>query len=135
MIVAEFDRKEGEVLCSAYLHIAAPGRQTVPRADVYALLSTLGVWDGDQILTIVRDAACKIQGMSPGKEAKNVRGVNADLWNMVYGELLAVDEKRHQEHIKGEQFHVFGFELGSDYFYRKEGEALRVFIVNVMGLF
>ena len=72
----------------AMLHSAVPGNQTVPRAEVYSVLCVLSLWDGSYPLTIITDASYTIQGLAKGEERRNTKGVNADLWKLLYDELV-----------------------------------------------
>ena len=66
------------------------GRQTVPRAEIWAVLMVLIVWDGTYDLTIITDASYTVRGMEDLARRKNSRGSNRDIWTLIYSQL---DEK------------------------------------------
>ena len=66
-----------------------PGRQTVPRAEIWAVLMVLMVWGGAYDLQIVTDASYTVQGMDALARRKNGRGPNRDIWQLRYAELDA----------------------------------------------
>ena len=55
--VAEFKDDCLTVLNKAFLHSASPGKQTVPRAELYSICCVVEQWDGTYPLTIITDAA------------------------------------------------------------------------------
>ena len=56
-----------------------PGRQTVPRAEIWAILMVLMVWDGTYNLTIVTDASYTVRGIGNLAGRKDTRGPNWDI--------------------------------------------------------
>ena len=67
------------VLEEAWLASKVPGRQTVPRAEIWAVLMVLMVWDGSFDLTIITHASYTVQGMDGLARRKNSRGPNRDI--------------------------------------------------------
>ena len=68
----------------AWMASKVPGRQTVPRAEIWAVLMVLMVWDGTHDLTIITDASYTVRGMEDLARRKNSRGPNRDLWTLIY---------------------------------------------------
>ena len=64
-----------------------PGRQTVPRAEIWAVLMVLLVWGGTYDLTVITDASYTVQGIDDLARRKNGRGPNRDIWQLIYAEL------------------------------------------------
>ena len=64
-----------------------PGKQTVPRAETWAVYLVLLEWDGAYDLEIVTDATYTANGMDFHRRAKNLKGVNKDLWKLIYDEI------------------------------------------------
>lgn len=73
----------------AWMASKVPGRQTVPRAEIWAVLMVLLVWYGTFDLTIITDASYTGQGMDDLARRKNSRGPNRDIWQLIYAELDA----------------------------------------------
>ena len=48
--------------------------------------SVCGMWDGSYPLTIITDASYTMQGLPEGEEDKHIKGINADLWKVLYDE-------------------------------------------------
>lgn len=63
------------------------GRQTVPRAEIWAVSMVLLVWGGTYDLTIITDASYTDQGMDDIARRKNSRGPKRDIWRLIYAEL------------------------------------------------
>lgn len=63
----------------AWLTSKVPGRQTVPRAEIWAVRMLLMVWDGSYDLTIITDASYTVKGMHNLARRKNRRGPNRDI--------------------------------------------------------
>lgn len=86
------------VLCTAMIYSKVPGNQTVCRAEESALYIIIKVWPGDFHLTIPVDATYSLSGMDLARREKHIKGVNSDIWNLIYHELsskalVAVMEK------------------------------------------
>ena len=71
----------------AWMASKIPGRQTVPRVEIWAVLMVLLVWDGAYDLTIIADASYTVKGMDDLARRKNSRGPNRDIWRLIYAEL------------------------------------------------
>ena len=71
----------------AFLAYRVPGRQTVPRAEIWAALIILRVWDGTHDLEVVTDATYTVCGMIHLNRRKNRRGPNRDNCRLLYDEL------------------------------------------------
>ena len=81
------DAPDSWVADEAYLASRVPGKQTVPRAEAWAIYLVLKVWDGTFDLEIVTDATYSISGMDFRNRRKHLRGSNKDIWNIIYREL------------------------------------------------
>ena len=75
----------------AYRASKVPGRQTVQRADIWAVLMALMVWGGSYDLEIIMDASYTVDGMQHLARTKNSRGPNRDIWSLIYSEM----DKKH----------------------------------------
>lgn len=71
----------------AWMVSKVPGRQTVPRAEIWAVLMVLLVWDGAYDLAIITDASYTVKGMEGLARLKNSRGPNRDIWTLIYAQL------------------------------------------------
>ena len=67
------------ILEEAYLASKVPGRQTVPRAEIWAVLLILRAWDGSYDLEVVTDATYTVCGMILQNRQKHSRGRNRDI--------------------------------------------------------
>ena len=65
---------ENAIIEEAWLASKVPGRQTVPRAEIWAVLMVLLEWDGSYDLQIITDASYTVQGMDALSRRKNGRG-------------------------------------------------------------
>ena len=63
MILREVEVEGKRSQEEAWLASKVPGRQTVPRAEIWAVLMVLMVWDGAYDLTIVTYASYTVKGM------------------------------------------------------------------------
>ena len=70
-----------------WLASKAPWRQTVPRAEIWAVLMVLVVWDWAYDPTVITDASYTVRGMEDLARRKNTRGPNRDIWALVYAEM------------------------------------------------
>ena len=75
------------VLEESYLFSRVPGKQTVPRAEAWAMYLVLQVWDGTYDLEIVTDASYTYSGMDLRNRHKHLKGPNSDIWQLVYKEI------------------------------------------------
>ena len=64
---------EDAVIEEAWLASKVPGRQTVPRAEIWAVLMVLLEWDGSHDLQIITDASYTVYGMDDLSRRKNGR--------------------------------------------------------------
>ena len=71
----------------AYLYSRVPGKQTVPRAEAWAIYLVMQVWDGAHDLEIVTDASYTCSGMDLYNRHTHLRGTNRDIWQLIYKEL------------------------------------------------
>ena len=62
-------------------------RQTVPRAEIRAVLMILRAWDGSHDLEVVTYATYTVCGMVHIRRRKHNRGPNRDIWKLLYEEL------------------------------------------------
>ena len=85
--VADLDPIAGAVISRAQCHPAVPGKQTVPRAECYAMLCILKIWDGTDPIEIICDATYSLRGLQSDTRLKFLRGGNGDPWKLVYDEL------------------------------------------------
>ncbi len=60
------------------------GKQTVPRAEAWALYNVIKSWHGLMRITIVVDATYVTNGFKPGNRAAFRRGTNGDIWTLIY---------------------------------------------------
>ena len=58
-----------------------------PRAEIWAVLVVLMVWDGSYDLAIINNASYTVQGMDALARRRNGRGPNRDIWQLIYAEL------------------------------------------------
>ena len=75
------------IIEEAWLASEVPGRQTVPRAESWAVLMVLMEWDGSHDLIIITDASYTVQGLGALARRKNGRGPNRDIRQLIYAEL------------------------------------------------
>ena len=87
----------------AYLASKAPGKQTVPRADTWAVYLVLHEWYGAYDLEIITDASYTVSGMDFTRRASNLKGANKDLWKLIYDEIdySAGDGETHLQQPPG----------------------------------
>ena len=71
----------------SYLFSRVPGKQTVPRAEAWAMYLVLQVWGGTYDLGISTDASYTYSGMDLVNRQKHLRGFNKDIWQLIYKEL------------------------------------------------
>ena len=71
----------------SYLFSRVPGKNTVPRTEAWAMYLVLQVWDGTYDLEIITDASYTYSGMDLVNRQKHLRGVNKDIWQLIYKEL------------------------------------------------
>ena len=84
----------------AYMHCKVPGRQTVPRAELTALIRTLRCIRTVRRWTIYIDAQYVINGISTDDKSYYLLGRNGDLWQEVFDEI---------EKLTGEGSHDVNF--------------------------
>ena len=63
-----------------------PGKQTVPRAEAWAMYLVLQEWDGTYDVEIVIDASYTYSGMGLRNRHKHLKGANRDIWQPIYKE-------------------------------------------------
>ena len=106
------------VVDEAWLASKVPGRQTVPRAEIWAVLMVILEWDGSHDLQIITDASYTIQGMDALARRKNGRGPNRDIWRLIYAALDAkqgsveLTVTKVKSHIDGVQTYCRGTPYG-----------------------
>ena len=66
-----------------------PGRQTVCRAEAWALHNVIDLWPGNYPLEIIVDATYSLSGMDLVKRSKHLKGANFEICTIVYGILPA----------------------------------------------
>ena len=67
------------IMEESYLFSRVPGKQTVPRAEAWAMYLVLQVWDGTYDLAIVTDASYTYSGMDLHNRQKHLKGTNKDI--------------------------------------------------------
>ena len=61
------------IMEESYLFSRVPGKQTVPRAEAWAIYLVLQVWDGTHDLAIVTDASYTYSGMDLHSRQKHLK--------------------------------------------------------------
>ena len=76
-----------------------PGRQTVPRAEAWAVRQVLWRWHGNKPLKIITDALYVVKGFLPYNRAAYMKGTNADIWKEIYDQMdrMAVKPTIHNK--------------------------------------
>ena len=107
--VVLFGESPDEIIAKVTMSSKVAGRQTVPRAEIWALFCMLQVWDGAYSLEIVTDASYTVYGMMEGNRCNHLRGTNGDLWRLTYQELDTKDRNpfliKVKSHIDGKQIY------------------------------
>ena len=109
---------EDAIIEEAWLASKVPGRQTVPRAEIWVVLMVLLEWDGSHDLQIITDASYTVQGMDALSRRKNGRGPNRDIWRLIYAALDAKQGSgvliitKVKSHIDGVQAYCRGTPYG-----------------------
>ena len=75
----------------AYMYCRVPGRQTVPRAELVALIRTLRCMEAARQWHIYIDAQYVINGLLTEDRSYYLLGRNGDQWQLVYDEILRLD--------------------------------------------
>ena len=78
-----------------------PGRQTVPRAELWALLTLMRRMREGQRYTVYVDAAYVINGLK-ARTNHYARGLNGDIWTLIFreAEKLGGLEIKVKSHVK-----------------------------------
>ena len=94
------------------MYSKVPGRQTVCRAEAWALHNVIDAWPGNYALEIIVDATYSLSGMDLIKRSKHLKGANADIWISLYAILehkklypLTIKVKSHANSVEA---HTFG---------------------------
>lgn len=69
------------------LRMKVPGKQTVPRAETWAVLQVLLLMKGEQHMKIVTDAMYVIKGVKMQNRKPHYEGKNGDIWRDVYRQM------------------------------------------------
>ena len=64
-----------------------PGKQTVPRAEAWAMYLVLQEWGGTYDLEIVTGASCTYSGMNLRNRHTHLKGPNRDIWALIHAEM------------------------------------------------
>ena len=70
-----------------------PGRQTVPRAEAWAIRQVLIRWHGKVPLKIITGALYVVKGFLPRNKGAYKKGTNADIWCEVFDSIDAMEVK------------------------------------------
>lgn len=74
------NENEAWITEEAYLASRVPGKQTVPRAEAWAIYLVVCEWDGSYDLEIITDASYTLRGMYFTSRGSNLKGTNKDIW-------------------------------------------------------
>ena len=77
----------GDATSAVYMHCRIPGRQTVPRAELTALLKTIRCIRVARKWSFYIDAQYVINGLTTSDRSYYRLGSNGDLWRSIYNEL------------------------------------------------
>ena len=75
------DSTPGHATC---MRMKLPGKQTVPRAETWAVLQVLKVMKGEKDMKIITDAMYVIKGFKNQNRKAYSEGRNGDIWREAY---------------------------------------------------
>lgn len=92
---AVYDAERGE---AAAISSKVPGPQTVPRAELWALVNLCNAMEEGSSQKVYIDASSVVEGYKKKNEKKQVEGINGDLWTLL--KQLVVEKSLSLEVVK-----------------------------------
>ena len=90
VVAFEQDGSAGHATC---LRMKVPGKQTVPRAETWAVLQVLKLIEGKKEIKIITDAMYVIKDFKDQNRKTYQEGRNGDIWREVYEQFDRLDVK------------------------------------------
>ena len=88
-----------------------PGKQTVPRAEAWAVRQVLERWHGRKPLKIITDALYVVKGFLKHNKAAYMKGANSDIWTDIFERMEGMRIKptvhKVKSHLTKEEILIF----------------------------